>query len=132
APAVAVHDGYLYVFGGEREGYVITSASWRLSLDGGERWERLAAMPTSRARAGAWSDASGHIMVFGGEEDDPEDPDSMPLRTNVVDIYDPSTDTWTSGPSMPKRRHGRAHAALKGRLFVFGESGYMDGTEVFE
>jgi hypothetical protein len=41
-----------------------------------------------------------------------------------VDFYDPATDTWSSGPPLPRPLHHTAAGVLGGRLFVVG--GYLD------
>jgi hypothetical protein len=41
-----------------------------------------------------------------------------------VDFYDPTTDTWTGGPPLPRALHHTAAGVLGGRLYVVG--GYSD------
>jgi hypothetical protein len=41
-------------------------------------------------------------------------------RTDLHDIYDPATNTWTSGPPLPTARSGLAYAYYKGMAIVLG------------
>ena len=70
-------------------------------------------MPTPRGGiAAATVPSSGMIYVFGGE---------APEKTfDNTEIYNPSTDTWTSGPSMPIARHGLAAADIGDKVYVIG------------
>ena len=54
----------------------------------------------------------GEIYIFGGE---------APEKTfDNTEIYNPSTDAWTSGPSMPTARHGLAAAYIGDNIYVIG------------
>lgn len=44
--------------------------------------------------------------------------------SDQVDFYDPATDTWSRGPSLPVPLHHTATGVLDGRLYVVG--GYLD------
>ena len=61
---------------------------------------------------------SGKIYAIGGQFHH----DSMQLDQDRVDIYEPETDSWSSGPSLPK---GHSHA--EGGTFVHGGRIYMVG-----
>jgi hypothetical protein len=37
---------------------------------------------------------------------------------DVVEVFDVSTETWSSAPAMPTRRHGHAVVAASGRLYA--------------
>ncbi|MFC1627656.1 Kelch repeat-containing protein [Gemmatimonadota bacterium] len=39
---------------------------------------------------------------------------------NVLEVYDPVTDTWTAKAPMPTKRWGSGAAAVNGKLYVFG------------
>ena len=40
--------------------------------------------------------------------------------TNVLEIYDPATNTWSAGAPMPTARSGIAAAVVNNELWVFG------------
>ncbi|RMH19212.1 MAG: kelch-like protein [Gammaproteobacteria bacterium] len=55
----------------------------------------------------------GRIYVFGGGGDHF---DSL----NSTQIYDPATNTWSSGTPMPTRRSGSAYALIDGKIYIIG------------
>jgi N-acetylneuraminic acid mutarotase len=58
----------------------------------------------------------GKIYAVGGRLDD-----DSPLA--VFEIYDPATDSWTPGPSLPAPRDHAGVAAVNGKLYVIGGYG---------
>jgi N-acetylneuraminic acid mutarotase len=61
-------------------------------------WVAKSQMPTSRLSSNS-AVVNGKIWVFGGSTSPyPNPPAHM---TNIVEMYDPSTDTWTTEPSLP-------------------------------
>jgi len=64
------------------------------------------------ARAAAVVD--GKVYAAGGR---PLDPDR---NFDVLESYDPSTDTWTRRASMPTARGGVTAVALQNRLHTYG------------
>jgi N-acetylneuraminic acid mutarotase len=70
-------------------------------------------MPTARGGiAAATVPTNGELFIFGGE---------APEKTfDNTEIYNPSTDTWTSGPAMPTARHGLAAADIGDKVYVIG------------
>lgn len=86
----------------------------RADLDLGT-WQQPTIMPTPRGQAVAVTDpATGLIYLAGGYSYSTDFPfDSM-------DVYDPVSNSWSSGPSMPTALRGAAGAYAAGRIFVFG------------
>ena len=74
-------------------------------------WERVAPMESGRADAGAVV-VGGKVMVVGGF--------SGTDFLSSVEIYNPSDNTWQSGPSLPAPRSGMGVAALDGTVYVAG------------
>ncbi len=72
-------------------------------------------MPTPRSEVPA-VEVAGMIVVAGGLDT------SGPAQTafDTVDIYNPSSNDWTTGPPMPEARHHLQAAAHGGALYVFG------------
>jgi N-acetylneuraminic acid mutarotase len=54
------------------------------------------------------------LYAIGGRIDTPAH------NTAFVDIYDPQTDAWSAGASMPAPRSGMAVALLAGVIYVIG------------
>ena len=97
------------------------SDHWVLDLDAWERgtarWTNAAPMPEPRNQFSCVT-FDGKIYVIGGQFHH----DSEQLDQARVDIYDPGTDAWTSGPPLPK---GHSHA--EGGTFVHDGRIYMVG-----
>lgn len=69
------------------------------------------------------------MYAIGGRPGDPD------RNFDVVEIYDPATDAWTTGARMPSRRGGLASAVLSGRIRTFGgetSSSVFDNHEVYD
>jgi hypothetical protein len=79
-------------------------------------WSERAPLPTPRQAMGADLGADGRIYVVGGAPSY-----SHPRPMAVVEIYDPETDTWETGPSMNYARRGHAVVATPdGKIFAIG------------
>jgi N-acetylneuraminic acid mutarotase len=52
-----------------------------------------------------------------------------------VEVYDPATDSWRTGPPLPRGRGGLAAVALPDRIYVFGGESPLrifNSTEMYE
>ncbi len=119
---LALVDRRLHYMGGLKADRDTDAADhWVLDLrdwaKGSARWESAAPMPEPRNQFSAVTH-SGEIYAIGGQFHH----DSMQLDQPRVDIYDPATDSWRSGPSLPK---GHSHA--EGGTFVSGGRIFMVG-----
>jgi hypothetical protein len=87
---------------------------------GGQAWEKLPAMPSSR-RAVAAGEWRGKLVVIGGiDEDGAVSRDST--------IFDPATSKWTDGPQLPEgdlAGFGASAWNVDGRLYVSGLPGVL-------
>lgn len=94
---------------------------WVLDLDAwsarGAQWTVAAPMPEPRNQFSCVT-FQGRIYAIAGQFHH----DSEQLDQARVDIYDPATDTWSSGPPLPK---GHSHA--EGSTFVHEGRIYMAG-----
>jgi len=89
----------------------LTFVSAAAAQDGGS-WQTLAPMPTARQEL-ATAALNGKIYVIGGY-------DSSGTPTNIVDVYDPATNTWSSAHSIPVALHHNCAAVAAGKLYSFG------------
>jgi hypothetical protein len=64
---------------------------------------------------------NGRIIVAGGRFG----PGAMSERTDIVEIYDPATRSWTRGAPLPMAVGGITSAVHAGCMFVFGGEGEM-------
>lgn len=97
---------------------------WVLDLRAGgssAKWESAAAMPAPRNQFGTVVH-QGKIYAIGGQFGHDSRQGKPPFDQSRVDIYDPATDSWSSGPDLPKP-HSHAEGSTlvhDGRLFVMG------------
>ena len=88
----------------------------------GLTWTRIADLPGDQHVAGA-SVMDGKVYMIGGQNP------SGPPNYNMMRIYDPATNSWSSGPSMATRRYLPDSEVIQGggrtELYVVGGySGY--------
>ena len=92
-----------------------------------ERWQELAPMPTAR-KGLAVAAYDGKIYAIAGE--------TQEGVTNVVERYDPATDTWETLPSKPTAVTDVQAAVIGGKIYVPGgrasDGEVSDGLEVFD
>jgi N-acetylneuraminic acid mutarotase len=84
----------------------------------GGPWSTLAPMLQPRSEM-AIAEMGGKVYVIGGYP-----PGRIP--SNVVQVYDPATNSWTLGPPTPVPLHHSHALAVGGRLFLIG--GEFDGA----
>lgn len=115
---VAAVGSSLYAFGGAlRPGHTAsaTTTEGLGFVEGGSagpvQWQKIREAPTPRQQAAASVD-DGTLWVVGGLA-----PDGA---TAKVEGYDPTIDTWKSGPDLPVPLHDAMAATLKGELVVLG------------
>ncbi len=125
--AVFAPDGKIYVLGGawidSRWGYVQEPTGTVECYDPAtDTWERdtdhggtLAPMPTARTVFGAAVGADGRIYTFGGYSGTMANGGS----TDVVEVYDPVTNTWETKAPMPQKECCFATAGLDNKMYVF-------------
>ncbi len=116
AAAAVGGDGLLYVFGGQP--CVVSGTCAPLSVVeafDGARWATRAPMPTPRAGLTAALGSDGHVHVAGGWNERGV--------LNVMEVYDPSSDTWTAAqPMATARAHAASARDSNGRIIVIGGS----------
>jgi len=75
-------------------------------------WTTGADMPTPR-----WETypcvVDGKIYLIGGAE-------QYNNATNIVEVYDPATDTWETKSPMPTTRQGATTSLVNGKIYVIG------------
>lgn len=122
----AVLDGTVYVFGGwnlqgDSDQSEWHQTAWSLDLDDETaKWQPIAE-PPFRRRAVSVGAYDGKLFVIGGMTDQAE-------PTTRVDMYDPQSDSWTTGPSLPgsgMSGFGSSSFANDGRLFVSTLDGFL-------
>src|SRR5439155_1324569 len=112
------NDGRIYAFGGATafSSVAVTNTveCYSPTLN---KWTTVAPMPTARALAAAVLGSNGRLFVIGGTTSS-----SLSTPTNVVESYNPNTNTWSTVlPPMPTARSGLGAATGNdGRIYAFG------------
>jgi N-acetylneuraminic acid mutarotase len=97
-------------------GYLGYQVATRPSPRPAPAWQLLAEMPNPRGET-ASAVLDGRVWVAGGYT-------GLDFTTtDVVSIYDPSSDTWRAGPRLPEPRNHAAAATLDGVLYLSGGTG---------
>jgi N-acetylneuraminic acid mutarotase len=111
----AVAQGKLYFIGGMKEGYTATNLVHEYDPSQ-NKWTSKASMPTARGAAAA-VELNGSIYVIGGASK------NFLGFTSVMDVvekYDPVSNTWSKVASMPTARFYHMAAVVDGRIYVMG------------
>jgi hypothetical protein len=117
-PVAGSIDGKFYITSGQGE--PLGDRTLEVYDPATRTWSTRSPMPTARAVASA-AVAHGKLFVAGGVVDR----NGVAAATDIVEAYDPSTDSWATGPSLPTAR-GLAAAVWAGKLFVI--DGIGDGA----
>ena len=98
-------------------------------------WQPAPPMPTPRTFATATSingklyviagginflQADGSGLCYGINPADGSGTSAITSPTNIVEVYDPATNTWTSGPPIPTARQGADAHVLNGKVYIVG------------
>jgi N-acetylneuraminic acid mutarotase len=114
--SLAVLDGRIYVLGGF-DGILGSNTPFtpvaRAYVFDGSAWRSLANPPLARGAATAQA-IGGKIYVTGGAPTEDVPP------YGELDIYDPATDSWTTGTPLPTAREHLASCAIGGKFIVVG------------
>lgn len=118
SPMTGVINGLLYVVGGYTGA---TQTTYFRVLEvynpATNTWTAKTPMPSARVEAAAGV-IDGKLYVAGGAIQ----VGSNVQTTNILEVYDPATDTWSSKVPMPTGREALAGAVIDGKLYVVGGS----------
>jgi N-acetylneuraminic acid mutarotase len=119
--AIAVYDRKIYVFGGTT-GESTSSASGftgktEVYDSSTNTWKTKASMPTPRADLSAGV-VDGKIYLIGGKQYIPSDP--YYKESDVNDVYDPTTDSWSNGTAVPIATFGYGSAVVDNKIYIIG------------
>ncbi len=113
--ASAVINGKLYVAGGCNAAGAQSLNVLEVYDPATNTWTMKASLPTSRCVPG-FAAIGGKLYVVGGVNI----VNNTFLRTNVLEVYDPITDTWATKVPMPTARAYPTAEAIDGKLYVIG------------
>lgn len=116
--AVELND-QIYVMGGQNGNVLNLLERYDPS---GNTWETLKSMPTARtwlsAAVASPEPGKPQIYAIGGAD--------LPIKYDVVEMYDPGTNTWTSKAPMINARFGAVTGVVNNKIYVIG--GFRGGT----
>lgn len=131
--AVTGPDGRIYAMGGYNDnGGYNPLQNVNVYDPASMTWTAAASMPTAHVRFGAALGPDGRIYVVGGSGYA-----CVLCGGNVVEVYTPSTDSWTTLQPVPIARRNHAVAAgPDGRIYaiggdVYAGSGAMSSVEAY-
>jgi N-acetylneuraminic acid mutarotase len=143
-PAVGAIGGKIYVIGGRLAapnigGFVASNTDVVEEYDTATAtWRALNKMPTARSGHG-FTTHQGRVYVIGGRLAAPNIGGFTASNTDVVEEYDPATNTWRASNKMPTPRSGHGFTTHQGRIYVAGgevRDSHMDAifrdVEVFD
>jgi N-acetylneuraminic acid mutarotase len=110
--------GKIYVIGGSDEAglSVATVEAYDIATN---KWETKRPMPTARNHPAAGT-VNGKIYVIGGRLSAANVANMLSSATDVVEEYDPATDTWRVMTKMPYATSGEGWTTFQGRIYVAG------------
>jgi N-acetylneuraminic acid mutarotase len=115
-PSSATIDNKIYVIGGFQKNLNQMGNLNQIYNPQSDTWSQGAPIPTAIALAGAGATtgemAPKCIYVIGGYTSYDE--------VSLNQVYNPQTDTWTSGQSIPTARHGFGVAVVNDTLYCIG------------
>jgi len=120
--AVAVYQNKIYTFGGltelplQNNTYVGVTEVYDPATD---TWETKTSMPTNRSALCA-NVVNGKIYLTSGIVYGP--PPSFSSKSDVTEVYDPETDSWTTKASIPTPVCSYTSAVVNNKIYVIGGS----------
>ena len=130
APTTAVIDGRIYVMGGyagiDNRGKNFKVLKIVEVYDPKtDTWERKQDMSVPRALFGAGV-VAGKIYAVGGYVHPMDRDPESPRRIDLVEAYDPATDTWVERANMPTKRAALGVEVANDRIYAIGGRGWPE------
>lgn len=121
AAGVAVHDGIVYLAGGNRRGHMSGYVAWLDAFDPRTgRWSALPDAPHARDHFHA-AVIDGKLYAAGGRRSAHDQGDALARTVGAVDVYDIRAGRWsTLDQALPTQRAGSASVVIDGKLAVIG------------
>jgi len=98
---------------------VLSCGFWNQFLFAQEPWELKAPLQASRQEV-AVAELDGKVYVAGGLQGD--------IILDTVEVYDPTSDSWSFIAPMPDQLHHAAAVATAGKLYIIGGWNNFFGT----
>ena len=133
--ATATYQNRIYCIGGRTN--IGPSEANEVYIPESDSWESKQAMPTPRHGLDANVVNDKIYIISGLVPDNPDnrwpnvniDAYSSYILTNVTEVYDPSTDTWTTKAPIPKAAPYYSPAVIDNKIYIFSQNfNQNDGT----
>lgn len=127
-PMTAVVDGKIYVLAGYvgKDNLLVNIKHLKVVEmydPQTDAWIRKQDMPTPRTQFGIGV-VAGKIYAIGGYVHPRNRKPDEPWRLDLVETYDPATDTWAKRAKMPTRRDGFGAEVVRETIYAIGGSGW--------
>ena len=123
--ATLLQDGRVLVVGGYADVSTVTKTVEIYNPATGS-WSNAAPTGVAHARHTATRLQDGRVLVTGGTSA----VTATAIATDACEIYNPTTNTWSYAPLLPKARLDHTATFLpSGKVFVAGGTPYDDGTD---
>ena len=124
----AVVNGKIYVLAGKasKDNQAVNFKTWKVVEmydPQTDTWVRKQDMFLRRASFGIGV-VAGKIYAIGGNVHPGDRKPEDPRRVDLVEVYDPATDTWAKRADMPTRRKSVKAAVVQDTLYAIGGSGW--------
>ena len=126
---LAEHGGKIYIFGGfdladDIYAWRAIDNAWEYTPET-NTWAALPPMPGGPRGAGEAVEVNGEIFVIGGAGPLPGENPAMEFGGRhavygIVEVYNPTTNSWTTRTSMPTARNHFHASAVDGNIFSIG------------
>jgi N-acetylneuraminic acid mutarotase len=122
--AIAVYADKIHVIGGRFNDMDHLTGVHEIYAPSTNAWSEAAPLPTARSGV-ATAVVSSRILVMGGEHN----PTSPTGTFKENEVYDPSTDAWSSLAPLPTPRHGFGAAVFDGAVYTPGGAPANGGSQ---
>jgi N-acetylneuraminic acid mutarotase len=118
--AVAAYQDKIYVIGGSMSGIVFRSiGANRVYYPATDSWQTKTPLPLNLSYICA-NVVERKIYVMGGLLNELDPLYRSPVASSKTLIYDPATDKWNEGTSMPTGVYGYASAVVDKKIYIIG------------
>jgi len=126
AAAAVYRDGKIYILGGNTKGHNGGAVAWFDSYDPVTKaWETLPDAPSARDHFAAVV-VDGRLVAAGGRTT--RQPDPFTNTVAATDIYQFSTNSWSTGADIPTQRAGAVATAAGDEVLVAGGESNAQGA----
>lgn len=144
---IAVYQNKIYVIGGQDTAHAIPGPNFidyhMEGLTGAneiynpatDTWETKAPMPTPRNYLQA-NVVNGKIYLIGGQSQQRLEYPPTEHTSNLTEVYDPATDSWTTMTPIPTTVYGYASAVMNNKIYAMSgwsvKTPLSDQVQIFD